>query len=564
MNFELLIGFANNAALLLALGLLSEIIIFSPHPNIRFKKCAIGIIIGLVGIALMLSPWQAVPGIFFDTRSILLGIAGLFFGLVPTIIAIIITSLFRIYQGGVGTWTGIAVIITSSTIGLLWRHYQFKPRHAPGIGELYIFGIVIHIFMLLWMLTLPWSIALEVLREISLPVLLIYPIGTVLLGTILSNQILRQESKQKLQKSEAHLRTLLDTIPDLIWLKDPEGLYLSCNSKFERFFGAKEDEIIGKSDYDFVGKVLADYFTQMDKRAIKSNKPTVNEEKVTFADDGHCEILETIKKPMYDSDGQLVGVLGIGRDITERKKYEEKLVQTKMYAEEANRTKSEFMATMSHELRTPLNSVIGFSDLLLAGYTGDLNDKQEKYLTNISKSGKHLLQLINSILDIAKIESGKMDINYTHFSVVEVFEELNDILDPILEARNISLFFEVSPINLKLNADYGKFKQIMYNLINNAMKFGLDDGTVKISAENCDSMIKFIVQDNGIGISKENQLIIFEPFKQLDASTSRSYGGAGLGLFIVKKIVELHGGEIWIESEVGIGTTFMFTIPNDN
>ncbi|WP_394697836.1 PAS domain S-box protein [uncultured Methanomethylovorans sp.] len=740
----------------------------------------------------------------------------------------------------------------------------------------------------------------------------------------------RRFAENSLLNSKGQLRTLVDTIPDLVWLKDQNGIFLMCNSKFERFYAAKEAQIVGKTDYDFVDKELADFFTQNDRRAIAAGKPTINEEWITYTDDGHREYLETIKSPMYDSNGHLIGVLGVGRDITrrkldkeelqrremqlrtaqkvggfgswefdlnsrmidiseetfriyglktghytiedvqkvplpeyrsmldtalkhlvegkspydvqfkimrqndgeicdihsvaeyfveqniimgtihditelkqienklrgneallnevgriakiggweldiasgkatltpevkkinetdevrdlhggfdryppgsreiiiqaindaiekrkpydielefisakgthkwvraighplinddkvvklygtlqditerkqtelkiaeeatkrrilieqssdgivvldqngkvyevnqkfadmlgysleealqlhlwdwdtqwtreelleiiehvnefgdhfetrhrckdgtfidveissngtmfgeqklvfcvcrnitERKQAEDMLLHAKLAAEDANKSKGEFLSTMSHELRTPLNSIIGFSDMLLDGAAGNLNEKQTRYTNNISTGGKHLLELINDILDLSKIDAGKMELHYESFPVSEAIDEVKMLVVPLALKKKIEIDFKIDSELGSINADNTKFKQILYNLASNAIKFTPEKGYVDITAHRIGNMLEISVIDNGIGIATKDLHKLFQPFQQLNSYMTREHEGTGLGLILVKKYVEMHGGNIWVESEVGKGSIFTFTIP---
>ncbi|WP_245526215.1 PAS domain S-box protein [Methanohalophilus mahii] len=230
-------------------------------------------------------------------------------------------------------------------------------------------------------------------------------------------------------------------------------------------------------------------------------------------------------------------------------------------AEYANKSKSEFLANMSHELRTPLNSIIGFSDILNGETFGKLTQKQEKYTANINKSGKHLLYLINEILDLSKIEAGKMEFVCDDFKLNSVFSDIESIIS--LQAQKKSIDLEISKsVDIEINADKSKIKQIIFNLLSNAIKFTDENGRVSMSARKVDrDRVEIAVKDTGIGIPEDKFETIFDPFMQVDASTSRKYGGTGLGLALVKKYVEKHGGEVWVESEIGKGSTFMFTIP---
>jgi PAS domain S-box-containing protein len=371
----------------------------------------------------------------------------------------------------------------------------------------------------------------------------------------------RKKAYDALMNSEGQLRALLDTIPDLIWLKNADGVYLSCNAKFERLYGAKETEIIGKNDYDFVDEELADFFFRNDRRAIEAGKPTVNEEQVTFANDGHEEYLETIKSPMYDSSGKLIGVLGVGRDITERKHAEDILLHAKMDAETANRIKSEFLANMSHELRTPLNSIFGFSQLLNERVQGELNEKQASYVSNIMKSSKHLIELINDILDLSKVEAGKMKLEREKFNIADLVEDTVSSMKPLAKNKNTDLITDFMILDSEIYADRKKIKDILYNLLSNAVKFTPENGRVSIKV-NCDNeTLDIEVSDTGIGISEMDQKKIFEPFRQVNSFMTREFEGTGLGLAIVKRYVELHSGTLNLKSEPGKGSTFSFDIP---
>ncbi|WP_261789161.1 PAS domain-containing sensor histidine kinase [Methanosarcina siciliae] len=631
----------------------------------------------------------------------------------------------------------------------------------------------------------------------------------------------RKNAEIALMNSEGQLRTLVNTIPDMVWLKDVEGVYLRCNTKFERYFGAKEAEIVGRTDYDFVDKKLADFFRLKDIEVLEAGKPLMNEELITYADDGHKEYMETIKCPLYDSSGKLIGVLGVGRDISERKragdrfaeeifrrrilieqsndgivvvndkgevveanqkyadmlgysmdevlqlhiwdwdnqwtpeelikiinstdesglkfetrhrrkdgtllyievssngailddqklafcvcrditerkraeenlkKAEQKyrraykllqgviespkdvvifaldkdyryiafnknhqmtmkniwgakieidvsmlnyinnpvdvekekanfdkvlageaftiveeygdfllerrwkknvyspleddegnvigltlfltditkskqaefaLLEAKALAEESNKVKSEFIANMSHELRTPLNSVIGFSQILNEKMFGDLNEKQMCYVSNILKSGNHLLELINDILDISKIESGNMEYAPEIIDLQEVIDEIIVLMGPLIKEKNLNLEVNVEFEKLEIKADKLKIKQIIYNLLSNAIKFTPKSGKVWFDSKIMNGNVQISVSDNGIGIPLQYQKVIFDPFKQISSFSNRAHDGTGLGLAIAKHYVEMHLGEIHVESEVGKGSTFTFTIPID-
>ena len=227
----------------------------------------------------------------------------------------------------------------------------------------------------------------------------------------------------------------------------------------------------------------------------------------------------------------------------------------------ASKTKSEFLANMSHELRTPLNSIIGFSEILHDGTFGAINEKQSRYVNNILISGKNLLGLINDILDLSKVEAGKMELQYEEFNILDAINEVTTVTAPLASKKNIVMETKIDPELTTIMADKGKVKQILYNLISNATKFTPEKGLITIDGQRVGDMAQVEVKDSGIGITKDDQQKLFRSFIQLDASTSREYNGTGLGLVLVKRFVELHGGEVRLESEPGKGSSFIFTIP---
>ncbi len=809
MEHSSFVGLFQNISLLLAVALLFEVAV------VRFKKsntfltqAVTGAALGGIGVVVMLTPWPLMPGVVFDTRSVLVAISGLFFGPLSTAIAVIMTSALRLSQGGMGAWTGVGVIAASGIVGSVWRCFRGRQLHQMTWRELYLFGLVVHIVMLALMLTLPWEIAMKVLGNITLPVLLIYPVGTALLGSLLVNYLqrertgrqlyesmeryrllvdtanegiwsmdrehgttyvnaamatmlgytpdemigkkvegylfsedlelhsqriaqrhaekdevyerrfcrkdgtelwtivsakalknesndfegsfamftditLRKEAQNALAKSELLLRTIINTIPDLVWLKDVHGVYLQCNKKFERFFGADESAIIGKDDYAFFNKELADFFRENDRKAIETSGPRINEEWLTFVADGYCGLFETVKSPMYDAQGRLIGVLGIARDITARKMaedalrdseerfkalhnasfggiaihdkgvilecnlglsemfgytrdeligmdglrlvaersrvvvmsnilagnekpYEEygrrkngeefpirlearnlpykgkmvravefrditdavhaakALVAAKEAAESATRAKSEFLANMSHEVRTPLNGVLGMLQLL---QTTEQTDEQKEYILGAIKSTQRLTRLLADILDISKIESGKLQVIEAEFSTSCLQESIMEIFRPTAREKSLAFDFHVdAQMPPKLIGDETRVRQILFNLVGNALKF-TESGSVLVEAmvlpakDSHAVRVLFAVSDTGIGISDEQLKDIFEPFVQGERSYTRCYQGAGLGLAIVRKLVRILGGEMVIDNTVGNGTTVYVSLP---
>jgi len=622
-----------------------------------------------------------------------------------------------------------------------------------------------------------------------------------------------EQAVKLLKKNEQFQRILIETLPDLVWLKDPVGIYLVCNPRFEDLYGAKESDIIGKTDYDFVDRELADFFRANDRKAAEAGKPTVNEEWLTFAANGYHGRFETIKTPMFDSKGTLIGVLGVARDIsertrayellrlseekfsiafksspdafsltrfrdgvfldinesfteqlgyrpedvigtssldlniwvnpadrdlmvqqirdkgsvrnmeaqfrrkggqiqtglmstslivingeecllnfvrditerkraeeqlrlseekfasafkaspdsvnlnrltdgtyleinegfctitgyredevlgkssldlniwvfpedrqrlvqelkqhgvvknletqfrckdgsiitgqmsaciimvngeqcllnitrdvTERKLYVEELKQARRAADTANRAKSEFLANMSHEIRTPMNGIIGMAQLLQ--FT-DLNPEQQEYLQCLESSTKNLLSLLNDILDLSKIESGKIELENTSFSLRQSIQDVITTQISLIHQKQLRLITDLpAEIPELLLGDPLRIKQILLNLLGNAIKF-TETGSITLAVrvieyQGSSLKLQLSLRDTGIGMTPEALERIFAPFEQADNSTTRKYGGTGLGLTICRRLAELMGGRIWAESVAGQGSCFFVEMP---
>jgi Amt family ammonium transporter len=240
----------------------------------------------------------------------------------------------------------------------------------------------------------------------------------------------------------------------------------------------------------------------------------------------------------------------------------EALEEANVRLRELDRLKSEFLANMSHELRTPLNSVIGFSEVLIDGLVGEVTSEQEECLGNIRSSGKHLLTLINDILDLSKIEAGRVELKMATFDVAGLLAEVEVTIRPLIEKKSQVLKVEQAGGLPPLTADRFRIKQVLLNLLSNAHKFTLVEGHIRLCCRLVDqATMLFSVIDTGIGIKPEDQEMIFEEFRQADGSASREVTGTGLGLAISKRLVEMHGGRIWVESEYGHGATFSLLLP---
>lgn len=510
----------------------------------------------------------------------------------------------------------------------------------------------------------------------------------------------REQAQAALREGEQQFRALVRTIPDLVWLKDPQGVFLSCNPQFERLLGATEAQIVGKTDYDFLDREQADFFRENDRRAMAAGKSSSNEEWLTFAADGYRGLFETVKTPMRDHDGMLMGVLGIARDITERKSAEDQLrklslaveqspenvvitdvnarieyvneafvrntgysreevlgqnprvlqsgqtpsetyaslwdalahgrpwkgefhnrrkdgrefcefasimpirqpdgaishylavkedvtekkrlgkeldryqyhleelvasrtaelAEARERADAANRAKSAFLANMSHEIRTPMNAIIGLTHLLRRSEPTPI---QVERLAQIDGAASHLLSVINDILDLSKIDSGRIELEQSDFHLSSVLDHVRSLVADQAKAKGLAITVDSDAVPVWLRGDPTRLRQALLNYASNAIKF-TEAGSVALRAclvkDTGDEVhVRFEVEDTGIGIEAKQLARLFQAFEQADVSTTRRYGGTGLGLAITRRLALLMGGDAGVASELRRGSRFWFT-----
>ncbi|MDQ1831829.1 PAS domain S-box protein [Massilia scottii] len=373
----------------------------------------------------------------------------------------------------------------------------------------------------------------------------------------------RKQTEDQLRLSEEKFRSIVETTKDWIWSLDSEGCIRYSNPAVQAMLGHRPDELTGKTMLRYVHPdeqaIVADKLSQLQRRGEGWSGWLIR----WRHRDGSDRYLESSAVPVFDRDGTLTGYRGTDHDVTAIKQFEIQLQEAKHKAESANEAKSEFLANMSHEIRTPMNCIIGFTRLLLK--TG-LSPQQHEYMELIDSSADSLLRLLNDILDFSKMEAKKLVLEKTAFDLRDEIANVFRTLAAGAAEKHLELAFDIAPeVPRIIVADKGRLAQILINLASNAIKFtarGEVVLTVSQRARQADSAeLRFSVRDTGIGISRQQQEHIFESFVQADASTTREYGGTGLGLAIVSQLVALMGGQLWVDSEPGVGTQFHFAVP---
>jgi len=332
----MLVSLINNIAFLVALVAAGQLVINRFHNDAVNRQVLLGLLFGGVTLLGMLNPVNYASGLFFDGRSIVLSVAGVVGGWLTAAIAAVIAGIYRYQIGGIGAKVGIFIVFASAALGVLAGQWWTQRDRPPHTFHYLLLGVAVQVVQLASFTQFPGQAGYAFIQQAWWILMLFYPLATMLLCQIFRDQEQRLEARQALLiaqesviRERTILRTLLDTLPDLVWLKDPKGVYLACNQRFEQFFGASEKEIVGKTDYDFVDKSLADSFRANDRLAVEKNGPAENEEEIPFATDGHRELLQTTKMPMRTAAGELVGILGIGHDITQTRSHERELRESR-------------------------------------------------------------------------------------------------------------------------------------------------------------------------------------------------------------------------------------------
>ena len=381
-------------------------------------------------------------------------------------------------------------------------------------------------------------------------------------------------AKNEAEQVQQMLQIVLDTIPVRVFWKDKDLFYLGCNKLFAKDAGLKSPEdLIGKSDFDMGWADQAELYQKDDRKVIKSQQPKLDYEEPQTTPDGKTIWLLTSKIPLHDKHGNSLGMLGTYTEITERKRAEEQMEIARLAAERANRAKSEFLANMSHELRTPMHAILSFSDIGMSKVSGENKDKLLQYFSRINESGQRLLSLLDELLDLSKLEAGRMQFNFERQNLQTVIDIEVTEFQELLNKKSLKLEIIRPEFDTVCHFDQQKMLQVIRNLLSNAIKFTSEGKEIRIDFQlselssgkrKTDKLtvpaLSFSIADEGIGIPDDELIAVFDKFVQ-SSKTRTGAGGTGLGLAICKEIVDNHGGRIEAANRPEGGAIFTVTLP---
>lgn len=605
------LALAQNAALLLAMALVYDLAATRwKMDQSRTRQVPVGLVLGGIGVAVMLSSWQLAPGIAFDTRSILLAVSGLYFGTVPTVVAMVVTAAFRIWMRG-EVWVGVSVIVASGSIGLLWRHLR-RPRLADlGWAELYALGVSVHVAMLALMLLPPWPSSLRVLSRIALPVLLVYPAATAALGLLLASRLRRERSTDALRERDRLLRAVFDqVVVGVAQVETETGRFLRVNRRYADIVGYSPEELatLRFQDVTHPEDVGRDVELMVELRAGRI--PAFTVDKRYLRKDGAVVWGSLAVSPMWEPGEPPTTNISMVLDITERKRAEEEAgaAQAKLrqllaeadrsrrallsvvedqraaedalrrseqryrelsgdlerrvrertaQLEEANKEMEAFSYSVSHDLRAPLRAIDGFSRMIVEDHAAGLDPEGRRLLGVVSANARRMAQLIDDLLRLFRLRRSEVSFASVDMTALArtAFEEV--VPDPETRAR-IDLRMEDLP---RAEGDPALLRQVWVNLLSNAVKFSAirEKPVIEIEGRVEDRGAVYSVKDDGAGFDMAYAGALFGPFQRLHRPSE--FEGTGVGLALVKRIVLRHGGQVWAEGATGRGASFSFSLP---
>jgi hemerythrin-like metal-binding protein/PAS domain S-box-containing protein len=563
----LLLDFVPSFALLIALTFAYGMLLSKCQElNNRLRSVLNGLLFGLIAITALNLPIQAGEGVMVDGRGVIVMLAAPYAGILAGIIAGVTTAAYRLYLGGLGPWAGAGSILTAAAVGIAY-HCWFRTKPS-GINPLYMaaLALVMTATALLWAFGLPKEVdAPELLRLIAIPFAVANPLMAGLVSLMLSHEWRRVELVSELREKEQRLESSqrLAKMGDFVW--DIENGEVTWSTPMYELVGYDPAE---KIDLE---KVNAELHHPEDlprveewlRAGIASGQPVLQRNSYRILHRDGSPIHVQVDGRFEMSDGKPVKLIGSCLDVSDTVRSTAELAAARDEAERANRTKSEFLASMSHELRTPLNAVLGYGQMLQLDQQKTLTQIQLGYVENILAGGQHLLELVNDILDLARIEADRMSLHLEELQAGKTVEACIAELELATKKKAVNLVDNFSDRQFQpVFTDKVRFRQIATNLLTNAIKYNKDGGKVTVKGqETADGYLRLSITDTGIGIPKEKRSGLFQMFHRVSEDSMLAAEGVGIGLAVSKMLAHRLGGRIGFESTVGRGSTFWVDLP---
>lgn len=568
MNIDISISLVNNVSLLLAIIIIYTLI---PTKNLKFSGVSsviAGLLVGLIGFVIMNYPFELAPGFMLDVRSILISISGLFMGFIPTIIAVVITSLFRIYEGGAGTIVGVCVIVLSAIIGLTWRYFFFNKLVSGKINRwisLYLLGISTHIGMLLCFFLLPLSTAIFMLSAITIPVMVIYPVGTALLGAILFKQIDNKNTYIKLAESEQQFQRAVDGAPIPIMLHAEGGEVIKISETWTTISGYSHSDI--PTTKIWAEKAFGN--NQGDVRFVIDSLYYIQERQYDGEFNVNAKDGSVLTWDFYSAyigklnDGRRM-VMSVAIDITSQTLLQEEKRKLNNRLNQQQRLESigTLASGVAHEINNPINGIMNYSQMILD--TEDKVEEVQEYAENILNETNRIATIVRNLLEFSR--RGKQEFSFVQFD--EILNQTLSLVNTIIKHDQIELQINIPDDMPSIKCRSQQIQQVLMNLLTNAKdalnrKYeGYHENKLiiiscKLIEKNNAKFMQIIIEDHGAGIPPSVQENIFDPF----FTTKGRSEGTGLGLSISYNIIQEHKGYLTFDTKKDLCTRFIIELP---
>ncbi|MDO9254379.1 MAG: ATP-binding protein [Bacteroidales bacterium] len=548
-----------NLSLLVAVSVLSGFIITHWKRDTVTGILLQGLLFGGVALLGMLHPFEFAPGVIFDGRSVVISVCTLFFGPVAGLIVTLTALIYRVYLGGGGLLTGISVIAASYLIGLAYYYKKRKSKNPITTFDLYVFGLLVHIAMVVFLIAMPSGIRMIAFKTMSFTILGIYPLATLLIGKILKDQEENTALMENLAASEREFRLLVHNmnqgmaVHEVLFNEEGEPVdyrFTYLNEKYEELTGFRKADVLGKTILEVVPKIPQKTIQKYAQVAITGKaihfESYSREQKIYYEAD------------IYQSSENHFAV--ILSDITLRKQAQREIISKNKSLEKINEEKDKLFSIVSHDLRSPMNGILGLTGMINNEIDSFSKDHIREMAKSIHTSASSIIQLLHGLLEWSQLQRGNINFNPQTVTLLTSVQSCIKVLTESAKAKNIAIISKV-PGTISVYADNQMLESVIRNLVSNAIKFTPKGGQIEISAsESGLNTVVVSVKDDGIGMNANILEKLFRLSAKINRKGTEGELSSGLGLILCKELIEKHGGKIWAESEENMGSTFYFTI----